>query len=143
MEAEGRGMIMEDKERRDGRKTDEIGQIWCEVDLFPSTHGSAMFKRGATQVITVTTLGSPARGQLIEDMTGEQTRHYIHHYNMPPFASGEAGRVGSPKRREIGHGALAERALLPVIPSQIEFPYTIHVVSQVISSNASPSHRSF
>jgi len=142
MAAEGRRMIMEDKERPDGRKTDEIRPIWCEVDLFPSTHGSAMFKRGATQVITVTTLGSPARGQLIEDMTGEETRHYIHHYNMPPFASGEAGRVGYPKRREIGHGALAERALLPVIPSQIDFPYTIHVVSEVVSSNGSTSQGS-
>lgn len=142
MNAEGRRMIMEDKVRPDGRKTDEIRPIWCEVDLFPSTHGSAMFKRGATQVLTITTLGSPARGQLIEDMTGEETRHYIHHYNMPPFASGEAGRVGYPKRREIGHGALAERALLPVIPSQIEFPYTIHVVSEVVSSNGSTSQGS-
>src|SRR5258708_5702173 len=142
MTAEGRRMIVEDEVRPDGRKTDEIRPIWCEVDLFASTHGSAMFKRGATQVITVTTLGSPSRGQLIEDMTGEETRHYIHHYNMPPFASGEAGRVGSPKRREIGHGALAERALLPVIPSQIEFPYTIHVVSEVVSSNGSTSQGS-
>lgn len=142
MKEEGRRMIVQDEVRPDGRKTDEIRPIWCEVDLFPSTHGSAMFKRGATQVITVTTLGSPARGQLIEDMTGEETRHYIHHYNMPPFASGEAGRVGSPKRREIGHGALAERALLPVVPSQIEFPYTIHVVSEVVSSNGSTSQGS-
>src|SRR5258708_26871095 len=85
MKAEGRRMIVEEQVRPDGRKTDEIRPIWCEVDLFPSTHGSAMFKRGATQVITVTTLGSPARGQMIEDMTGEEVRHYIHHYNMPPF----------------------------------------------------------
>ncbi len=142
MAAEGRRMMIEEKVRPDGRKTDEIRPIWCEVDIFPSTHGSAMFKRGATQVLTITTLGSPARGQLIEDMTGEETRHYIHHYNMPPFASGEAGRVGYPKRREIGHGALAERALLPVIPSQIEFPYTIMVVSEVVSSNGSTSQGS-
>jgi polyribonucleotide nucleotidyltransferase len=142
MAAEGRRMIVQDQVRPDGRKTDEIRPIWCEVDLFPSTHGSAMFKRGATQVVTITTLGSPARGQMIEDMTGEEVRHYIHHYNMPPFASGEAGRVGSPKRREVGHGALAERALLPVIPSQIEFPYTIQVVSEVVSSNGSTSQGS-
>jgi polyribonucleotide nucleotidyltransferase len=142
MTDEGRRMIIEDEVRPDGRKTDEIRPIWCEVDLFAHTHGSAMFKRGATQVITVTTLGSPSRGQLIEDMTGEETRHYIHHYNMPPFASGEAGRVGSPKRREIGHGALAERALRPMIPSQIDFPYTIHVASEVVSSNGSTSQGS-
>lgn len=142
MAEEGRRMIVEDEVRPDGRKTDEIRQIWGEVDLFPGTHGSAMFKRGATQVISVTTLGSPSLGQLIEDMTGEEVRHYLHHYNMPPFASGEAGRFGFPKRREIGHGALAERALLPVIPKQEDFPYTIHVVSEVVSSNGSTSQAS-
>ena len=142
MAAEGRRMMVADKMRPDGRKTDEIRPIWCEVDLFPGTHGSAMFKRGATQVLSMTTLASPARGQLIEDMMGEEVRHYIHHYNMPPFASGEAGRMGSPKRREVGHGALAERALLPVIPSQIDFPYTIHVASEVVSSNGSTSQGS-
>jgi polyribonucleotide nucleotidyltransferase len=142
MSEEGRRMIIEDQVRPDGRKTDEIRPIWCEVDLFPGTHGSAMFKRGATQVLSITTLGSPARGQLVEDMQGEATRYYIHHYNMPPFASGEAGRVGSPKRREIGHGALAERALVPVLPSQLVFPYTIQVVSEVVSSNGSTSQGS-
>jgi polyribonucleotide nucleotidyltransferase len=142
MSEEGRRMIIEEKVRPDGRKTDEIRPIWCEVDLFPGTHGSAMFKRGATQVLTITTLGSPARAQLVEDMMGEETHHYIHHYNMPPFASGESGRVGSPKRREVGHGALAERALMPVIPAQIDFPYTIHVVSEVVSSNGSTSQGS-
>lgn len=139
---EGRRMIVEEGVRPDGRKTTEIRPIWCEVDLFPGTHGSAMFKRGATQVVSVTTLGSPALGQLIESMEGEETRHYIHHYNMPPYASGEAGRVGSPKRREVGHGALAERALLAVVPSQEEFPYTIQVVSEVVSSNGSTSQAS-
>jgi polyribonucleotide nucleotidyltransferase len=139
---EGRRMIIEDEVRPDGRKTDEIRPIWCEVDIFSNTHGSAMFKRGATQVLSITTLGSPSRGQLIEDMMGEETRHYIHHYNMPPFASGESGRYGAPKRREIGHGALAERALMPVLPSQVEFPYTIHVVSEVVSSNGSTSQGS-
>jgi len=137
-----RDMIINDKIRPDGRKTDEIRQIWCEVDLFPRTHGSAMFKRGATQAVTITTLGAPSLGQLIESIEGEETRHYMHHYNMPPYASGEAGRFGFPKRREIGHGALAERALLPMIPSQEEFPYAIHVVSEILSSNGSTSQAS-
>lgn len=137
-----RTMVIEEKVRPDGRKTDEIRQIWCEVDVFPRTHGSAMFKRGATQAVTITTLGSPALGQYIESIEGEEVRHYMHHYNMPPYASGEAGRFGAPKRREIGHGALAERALLPMIPSQKEFPYTIHVVSEIMSSNGSTSQAS-
>ncbi len=138
----GREMIINDKQRPDGRKTDEIRQIWCEVDVFPRTHGSAMFKRGATQAVTITTLGAPSLGQLIESIEGEEVRHYMHHYNMPPYASGEAGRFGMPKRREIGHGALAERALLPMIPSQEEFPYAIHVVSEIMSSNGSTSQAS-
>lgn len=142
MKAEARRMILEDGQRPDGRATDEIRQIWCETDIFPRTHGSAMFKRGATQAVTVTTLGTPALGQLIESIQGEETRHYIHHYAMPPYASGEAGRFGFPKRREIGHGALAERALLPMIPSQEDFPYTIHVVSEIVSSNGSTSQAS-
>jgi polyribonucleotide nucleotidyltransferase len=142
MKAEARRMILEEGMRPDGRKTDEIRPIWCEVDVFPRTHGSAMFKRGATQAVTVTTLGSPSLGQYIEDMEGQEIRHYMHHYNMPPFASGEAGRISSPKRREIGHGALAERALLPMIPSQEAFPYTIHVVSEILSSNGSTSQAS-
>lgn len=142
MKTEARRLILEDDIRPDGRKTDEIRQITCAVDVLPMTHGSAMFKRGATQALTVVTLGSPAMGQMIEDMEGEEVRHYIHHYNMPPYASGEAGRIGSPKRREIGHGALAERAILPMIPSQEEFPYTIHVVSEIMSSNGSTSQAS-
>lgn len=137
-----RTMIIEEKVRPDGRKTDEIRPIWCEVDVFPRTHGSAMFKRGATQGVTITTLGAPSLGQLVESIEGEEVRHYMHHYNMPPYASGEAGRFGSPKRREIGHGALAERALLPMIPSQEEFPYAIHVVSEIMSSNGSTSQAS-
>jgi polyribonucleotide nucleotidyltransferase len=142
LKQEARRMILEDKERPDGRKPDEIRQIWTELDLFPRTHGSAMFKRGATQVVTITTLGSPALAQYIEDMAGEAVRHYMHFYNMPPFASGEAGRVGYPKRREVGHGALAERALAPMIPDQATFPYTIQVVSEVVSSNGSTSQAS-
>jgi polyribonucleotide nucleotidyltransferase len=139
---DARRMILEEGIRPDGRQTTEIRPIWCEVDLFTRTHGSAMFKRGATQAVTITTLGNPTLGQLIESIDGEETRHYIHHYNMPPYASGEAGRFGSPKRREIGHGALAERALLPMLPSQEEFPYTIHVVSEIMSSNGSTSQAS-
>ncbi|MBP9819428.1 polyribonucleotide nucleotidyltransferase [Candidatus Woesebacteria bacterium] len=135
-------MIVDEGVRPDDRKTDEIRPIWCEVDVFPRTHGSAMFKRGATQAVTITTLGNPTLGQLIESIEGEETRHYMHHYNMPPYASGEAGRFGAPKRREIGHGALAERALLPMIPSQAEFPYAIHVVSEIMSSNGSTSQAS-
>lgn len=142
LKREARRRTFEEGLRPDDRKTDEIRQITCEVDLLPTAHGSAMFKRGATQVLTVTTLASPAFAQLIEDMEGEEEKRYIHHYNMPPFASGETGRVGWPKRREVGHGALAERALLPVIPSQEAFPYTIHVVSEVMSSNGSTSQAS-
>lgn len=142
MKAEARRMIIEDEIRPDGRKTTEIRQIWCEVDLLPRVHGSAMFKRGATQALTVVTLGDPSLGQLVEDMAGEKTHHYFHHYNMPPYASGEAGRVGYPKRREIGHGALAQRAIEPMLPSQEEFPYTIHVVSEIMSSNGSTSQAS-
>ncbi len=137
-----RVMIVDEGVRPDDRKTDEIREIWCAVDVFPRTHGSAMFKRGATQAVTITTLGNPTLGQLIESIEGEETRHYMHHYNMPPYASGEAGRFGFPKRREIGHGALAERALLPMIPSQAEFPYAIHVVSEIMSSNGSTSQAS-
>jgi polyribonucleotide nucleotidyltransferase len=137
-----RSQILTKGIRPDGRKTTEIRPIVCEVDLFPRTHGSAMFKRGATQAVTVTTLGSPSLGQLIEDMGGEDIRHYMHFYIMPPYASGEAGRIGWPKRREVGHGALAERALLPVIPDQEDFPYTIHVVSEILSSNGSTSQAS-
>ncbi len=136
---EARQLILNEGIRPDGRKTEEVRPIWCEVDLLPRTHGSAMFKRGATQAVTITTLGSPSLGQHIEDMEGESVRHYMHHYNMPPYASGEAGRFGAPKRREIGHGALAERALSAMIPSQEEFPYAIHVVTEIMSSNGSTS----
>lgn len=137
--AEARRSIVEENVRPDGRKTTEIRPIWCEVDVFPRTHGSAMFKRGATQAVTITTLGSPSLGQHIESIEGMEVRHYMHHYNMPPYASGEAGRFGAPKRREIGHGALAERALVAMVPSQEEFPYTIHVVTEIMSSNGSTS----
>ena len=142
LKKETRKMIIDEEVRPDGRKTDEIRDIWSEVDVFPRTHGSAMFKRGATQAMTITTLSDPSRGQLIESIAGERTDYYIHHYAMPPYASGEAGRFGFAKRREIGHGALAQRALMPMIPSQEEFPYTIHVVSEIMSSNGSTSQAS-
>ncbi len=139
MKKEGRRMILEDGIRPDGRKPEEIRPIWTEIDVFPRTHGSAMFKRGATQAATITTLGSPSLGQHVEDMEGEAVYHYMHHYNMPPYAAGEAGRFGYPKRREIGHGHLAQRALEPMIPAQEDFPYTIRVVSEILSSNGSTS----
>ncbi len=125
--------------RPDGRKFDEIRPIEIEVGVLPRTHGSAMFKRGESQALTVTTLGSPSLGQLIESLEGEETKRYMHHYYMPPFSVGETGRLGWPSRREVGHGALAERALEAVIPSEEKFPYTIRVVSEIMSSNGSTS----
>lgn len=133
-----RAMIVGGK-RLDGRSPDAIREISSDVGILPRTHGSAVFQRGQTQVLTATTLGSPTLEQLIESAEGEETKRYIHHYSMPPYSTGETGRVGSPSRREIGHGALAERALVPVIPSQDVFPYTIRVVSEVMSSNGSTS----
>lgn len=128
--------------RPDGRKLTELRKLSAEVGLLPRTHGSAVFSRGQTQVMSVVTLGSQSMGQLLESAEGEEEKRYIHHYSMPPYATGETGRVGQPNRREIGHGALAERALLPVIPSQEDFPYAIRVVSEVMSSNGSTSQAS-
>lgn len=125
--------------RFDGRKTDEIRAIEIEVGVLSRTHGSAMFKRGQTQALTVATLGTPSLEQLIESPMGEESKRYIHHYSMPPYSVGETGRIGTPSRREIGHGALAERALMSVIPSEEEFPYTIRLVSEIMSSNGSTS----
>ncbi|MBI2032364.1 MAG: polyribonucleotide nucleotidyltransferase [Candidatus Levybacteria bacterium] len=118
--------------RPDGRKTSDIRMIKVEVTPLPRTHGSAIFQRGDTQALTVVTLGSPRMEQLIESAEGEEVKRYIHHYSMPPYSVGEAGRIGTPSRREIGHGALAERALISVIPTQEVFPYTIRVVSEII-----------
>lgn len=131
--------ILKKDDRPDGRKLDEIREISAEVAFLPRTHGSAIFQRGNTQCLTVVTLGSPRLEQLIESAGGEESKRYMHHYSMPPYSVGETGRIGSPSRREIGHGALAERALLPVIPKQEKFPYTIRVVSEVLSSNGSTS----
>lgn len=134
--------VLEGKTRIDGRRPDEIRPISAEVGILPRTHGSAMFLRGDTQALTVTTLGSPSLEQLVETMIGEETKRYIHHYYMPPFSVGETGRMGWPSRREVGHGALAERALEPVVPSEDRFPYTIRVVSEIMSSNGSTSQAS-
>ena len=125
--------------RIDGRVVTEGRPIEVEVGILPRTHGSAMFRRGLTQVLTVTTLGAPSLQQLIESATGEESKRYIHHYSMPPYSMGEVGRMGGLSRREIGHGALAERALEPVIPTEEKFPYTVRIVSEVLSSNGSTS----
>jgi polyribonucleotide nucleotidyltransferase len=134
-----RDEISEKKARVDGRKIDEVRPISAETSVLPRTHGSAFFKRGQTQALSITTLGSTAMEQLIESSEGEESKRYIHHYNFPPYSVGEVGRIGSPSRREIGHGALAERALEPVIPGEDLFPYTIRVVSEIMSSNGSTS----
>jgi len=133
-----RSMILSGK-RPDGRKPDEIRDLSSTISVLPRTHGSAIFNRGQTQALSITTLGAPSLEQLIETAEGEETKRYIHHYAMPPYSVGETGRVGFPSRREIGHGALAERALLPVIPSKETFPYTIRVVTEILSSNGSTS----
>lgn len=131
--------ILRKGKRPDGRKAEEIRPISAQVSILPRTHGSAIFQRGDTQALTVATLGSPRLEQLIESAEGEESKRYMHHYSMPPYSVGETGRIGTPSRREIGHGALAERALLAVIPKQEKFPYTIRVVSEILSSNGSTS----
>jgi len=136
--SEVRKLVLSGK-RPDGRKHDEIRPLSAEVGVLPRTHGSAIFNRGQTQALSIATLGAPSLGQTIESAEGEETKRYMHHYSMPPYSSGETGRVGSPSRREIGHGALAERALLPVIPSEDDFPYAIRVVTEILSSNGSTS----
>jgi len=134
-----RNYILGNKKRLDGRVPDEIRPITTKVGLLPRTHGSGLFQRGETQILSIATLASPALEQLIEGMTVEGTKKYMHHYNFPPFSTGEVRRLGSPGRREIGHGALAERALMPVLPSFDVFPYTLRVVSEVLSSAGSTS----
>ena len=134
-----RAKILNEGIRPDGRKVTEIRPIWCDVGVLPRTHGSAIFTRGQTQALTVTTLGTISEGQTLDGLSSEDFKRYIHHYNMPPYATGEAGRMKSPGRREIGHGALAERALLPVIPDEETFPYALRLVSEILSSNGSSS----
>ena len=139
---EVRRLITEEKIRPDGRKIDEIRPLNAQVDLLPRTHGSAMFIRGQTQVISTCTLGTKNDEQIIENLTAEDNKRFMHHYNFPPFSVGEIGRTGTPGRREIGHGALGERALSYVIPSEEEFPYTIRCVAEVVESNGSSSQAS-
>ncbi|MCJ7827816.1 polyribonucleotide nucleotidyltransferase, partial [Patescibacteria group bacterium] len=134
-----RDSVFKEGKRIDGRKVDEIRELAVEVGVLPRTHGSAIFDRGKTQALSVTTLGSMSLGQLIEDMEGEKEKRYMHHYYMPPYSTGETGRLRSPGRREIGHGILAERALMPVLPTKDEFPYAMRVVSEIMSCNGSTS----
>ncbi|AZA11626.1 Polyribonucleotide nucleotidyltransferase [Corynebacterium gerontici] len=134
-----RHMILTDHYRIDGRSVTAIRDLSVEVELIPRAHGSALFERGETQILGVTTLDMLKMEQHIDSLTPVTSKRYIHHYNFPPYSTGETGRVGSPKRREIGHGALAERALLPVIPSREEFPYAIRQVSEALGSNGSTS----
>lgn len=134
-----RSKILNEGVRPDGRKTTEIRPIWCEVGVLPRVHGTGVFTRGQTQVLTTLTLGTISDMQKLEGLDDEECKRYMHHYNMPGYATGEAKPLKSPGRREIGHGALAERALEPVIPSEEEFPYAIRLVSEVLSSNGSSS----
>lgn len=139
IEAELRKNILESEKRPDGRKLTEIRPLNCEVGILPRTHGSALFDRGETQALTTTTLGSVADEQMIDTMDANTTKRYLHHYNFPPFATNEVRPMRGPGRREIGHGALAEKALLQMIPAKEDFPYTIRVVSEILASNGSSS----
>jgi polyribonucleotide nucleotidyltransferase len=134
-----RRRIIEDGVRIDGRGVADLRPVSAEVGVLPTAHGSGLFQRGETQVLNVCTLAMPRMNQLLDTLSPETTKRYMHHYNMAPWANGEVGRVGSPKRREIGHGALAARAVLPVVPSQEDFAYSLRLVSEVLSSNGSTS----
>ena len=137
-----RKMILDDGVRPDNRKRDEIRPIWCDTSVLPRAHGTGLFKRGQTQVLSVATLGPMGDAQTLDGIGDETEKRYMHHYNFPPYSVGEARPMRSPGRREIGHGALAERALIPVLPSVEDFPYAIRVVSEVLSSNGSTSQAS-
>ncbi|MCX7883929.1 MAG: polyribonucleotide nucleotidyltransferase [Caloramator sp.] len=137
-----RTMILRDKRRPDGRSFEEIRPLYCDVGMLPRTHGSGLFQRGQTQVMTAATLGALGDVQVLDGLGDEEFKRYMHHYNFPPYSTGEVKFLRGPGRREIGHGALAERALEPVIPSEEEFPYTIRLVSEVLSSNGSTSQAS-
>jgi polyribonucleotide nucleotidyltransferase len=134
-----RKRVVEEGVRMDGRGVADLRPISAEVGVLPTAHGSGLFQRGETQVMNVLTMAMPRMNQMIDSLSPHDTKRYLHHYNMPPWANGETGRVGSPKRREIGHGALAARAVLPVIPNQEDFAYTLRLVSEVMSSNGSTS----
>ena len=139
---EVRRLIVEDKIRPDGRAVDEIRPLDAQIDLLPRVHGSGLFTRGQTQVLSVTTLGALGDNQIIDDLTEVEEKRVMHHYNFPPYCVGEVGRMGTPGRREIGHGALGERALKQVLPSEDEFPYAIRTVAEVLESNGSSSQAS-
>jgi polyribonucleotide nucleotidyltransferase len=139
MRAGVRANILEKGQRVSGRSIKEIRPISCELELLPRTHGSGLFTRERTQVLTITTLGSARMEQQLDGLGIEEAKRFIHHYNFTPFSSGEVKRIGTPGRREIGHGALAERAILPVLPEHEDFPYTIRLVSEVLSSSGSTS----
>ena len=139
---EVRRLIVEDKIRPDGRAVDEIRPIDAQIDILPRVHGSGLFTRGQTQVLSATTLGALGDNQIIDDLTEVEEKRFMHHYNFPPYSVGEVGRMGTPGRREIGHGALGERALKQVLPSEEEFPYAIRTVAEVLESNGSSSQAS-
>src|ERR671919_1765651 len=134
-----RRRILEENVRLDGRRVDEVRPIWIQAGLVPRVHGSAVFTRGETQALTITTLGMQRMEQMIDDLSPFERKRYMHHYNFPPYSTGEAGFMRGPKRREIGHGALAEKAILPVLPGKEEFPYAVRTVSEIMSSNGSTS----
>jgi len=133
-----RKRILSDRVRPDGRKPEEIRDIWCEVNTSPRAHGSGLFTRGETQVLTLATLGTPREAQELDNLIPAESKRYMHHYNFPPYCTGETGRLFQ-SRREVGHGMLAERALRPVLPDEVDFPYTLRLVSEVMSSNGSSS----
>lgn len=134
-----RGRILEQEQRIDHRNLTDIRPIWCEVDFSPRAHGSGLFTRGETQVLTLATLGTPRDAQELDNLSPSESKRYMHHYNFPPFCVGETRPLRGASRREVGHGVLAERALVPVLPSEKEFPYTLRLVSEVLSSNGSSS----
>lgn len=134
-----RDRILNEGIRPDGRGAKDIREIWCDVNTSPRAHGSGIFTRGQTQVMSLTTLGTPREAQMIDNLTPQETKRYMHHYNFPPFSVGEVRYLRGTSRREVGHGVLAERALIPVLPTEEEFPYTMRVVSEVLSSNGSSS----
>ncbi|MFH0952576.1 MAG: polyribonucleotide nucleotidyltransferase [Patescibacteria group bacterium] len=142
LDEEARRLVLEEDKRVDGRKLDEIRPLSVEVGILPRTHGSGLFNRGETQVLSIITLGSPGDEQILDTMEESGKKRYMHHYNFPGFSVGEAKPLRGPSRRDIGHGALAEKALIPVLPDQVGFPYTIRVVSEVLSSNGSSSQAS-
>src|SRR5690606_31619928 len=139
LKKEMRRRIIEEGIRPDGRDLTTIRPLAAEVDLIPRVHGSGLFKRGQTQVLSICTLGTPRDSQPLDGLYPEDEKRFMHHYNFPPYSTGETWFLRGPKRREIGHGALAETALRPMIPPEDEFPYTIRVVSEVMSSNGSTS----